>query len=118
MTFDTFFDHDHVECLTAERAMTLHPELSWEAIDKRFVFPRDGRDIICLQDLLLCIRLHDDGLQLDDVQYMEVAQCSVCRAILLPADEAYVDERTGDVLCDAHSRYDEVHGTYHKAIFG
>ena len=44
----------------------------------------------------------------------EIAYCSVCKRLLMHDDECYTDEDTGEPLCDKHSRYDEVKGTYHK----
>jgi len=117
MKFKTFFDYDQVECITVEAAKKEHPELDWEAVDKRFAFPRCGVDIMAVADLLLCVRLHEDGLTIEEVNYHEVAHCSVCRRVLLPDDEAYSDYKTGDCICDEHSRFSEADDMYHKVIF-
>jgi len=33
----------------------------------------------------------------------EICLCAVCKAVLLPDDEAYEDADTGEFLCDLHS---------------
>jgi len=128
MEFKTFFDYDNIECITVDDAKLEHPELDWEKVEARFAFPRGGRtdengiriggvNIIAVADLMLCVRLHRENLGIEEVNYFEVAHCSVCRRVLLPDDEAYSDAKTGNCLCTDHARFSETDDMYHKVIF-
>lgn len=116
----TFFDYDHVECVQLFIAKENFPHLNWEKIKKRFVYTmgsKDNVEVMTLADLNLCIRLQEEDLEIEDINYADVAHCSVCRKVLLPDDEAYTDEKTGDTLCDEHSAFNEETDNYKKAIF-
>jgi len=116
----TFFDYDYIECVQLFIAKENFPHLNWEKIEKRFVYTMGSEDeveVMTLADLNLCIRLFDEKLEIEDIPYHEVAHCSVCRKVLLPDDDAYTDEKTGDTLCDEHSVFNEATDNYKKAIF-
>lgn len=117
---ETFSDYDHIECVELSKAKIEYPELNWDKIEERFVYGMgkdEYMDVLTLADLNLCVRLHADKLEIEDINYEEVAWCSVCHMVLLPQDECYTDHHTGDPLCDGHSRFSETFDNYVKYIF-
>lgn len=118
----TFFDYDHVECVELSIAKKEYPHLDWNKIEKNFVrnvekFVVGSVKVMTLADLNYCIRLHEEKLDIDEVEYSFVGHCSVCRKVLLPDDAAYTDEKTGDTLCDEHAGYNEETDNYMKVLF-
>ena len=111
---NTFNDADNVTCVTLDDAKQKYPQLNWDKIEKRFVWDIEETFVMALADLKLCIKLEEQGLQIEDINYEDVAHCSVCGEVLLPDDEAYTDHATGDTLCDAHARFDEETNSYVK----
>ena len=109
-------DHDNVEIVRYVDARPFFPELDWESVANRFVFTIGVTEVICMKDLMFCVRACEEGNKWQDYNYSEVEHCSVCKAVLMPDDEAYTDEDTGDVICDAHSRLCEDENCYVKVI--
>tara|TARA_R110000772_G_C13310268_1_gene440054 strand:+ start:8926 stop:9282 length:357 start_codon:yes stop_codon:yes gene_type:complete len=116
----TFFDYDKIECVEVAIAKDTYPLLHWSKIIPRFAWGMgDDQDVnvLTLADLNICITLDKLGTNLDDYNYSDIVHCSVCRRVLLPDDEAYNDENSGDVLCTHHSIQNEVTGNYVKIVF-
>jgi hypothetical protein len=113
----TFFDYDHIECVTLEEAKNAHPNLPWQKIEARFSWGMGDRQevpVMTLADLNFCIKTDGD---FEEYNYFEVEHCSVCRRVLLPDDECYGDEKTGDALCEEHAVFNESTDMYRKKIF-
>jgi hypothetical protein len=117
MNIETFFDYDHIECVEVSKAKKAFPHLPWDKIEKRFSWGMGDRQqvgVMTLADLNLCIRVDGD---FEEYNYFEVEHCSVCRKVLLPDDECYGDEGTGDALCQDHAVFNEATDLYRKKIF-
>jgi hypothetical protein len=113
----TFFDYDWIECVTLEEAKKANPNLPWDKMEPRFVWGMGDNQqvtVMTLADLNFCIKV---GGEFEEYNYFEVKHCAVCRAVLLPDDECYIDFRTGEALCDHHSVFDEDTDMYRKKIF-
>ena len=113
----TFYDYDNIECVTMEEAKRAYPSLPWKKIEERFSWGMGDSqqvDVMTVQDLKFCVKV--DG-EYEGYEYSEVEYCSVCREILLPDDECYTDEKTGDPICEHHAVFNEVTGMYRKKIF-
>ena len=116
----TYFDSDKVEILKLSELFDNYPKL----LDNKFrddIYFKSWNinkiPVIALNDANLFMKLFKDDIVLNDINYTDVAICSVCRKVLLPDDECYEDNKTGDSLCTEHSFYDDVTGYYHKKIF-
>lgn len=108
-------DADGVELVETATAENDYPFLNWESVVNRFAWDnKDGVEVMTLGDLFLCVRLHEENLIIDDIEYADVVWCSVCGVVCLPDDEAYTDEETGLPLCGQHAEFNEETDMYRK----
>ena len=112
----TLFDSDNIEIVEIDEAKKHYPELEWDSMENLF-WEIGDHVVMAVDDLLACIEIKKRGLKFDEVCFEEIEVCSVCRKVLLPDDECYIDAKTGDSLCDEHSFYSESDEAYHKKIF-
>lgn len=111
----TFTDMDGIRVVTLKNARVQYPNLNWGKITKRFAWVSDKwGDILTVRDLNLCIRLNNEGLDIEDIEYTDVAWCEVCEKVLLPDDECYSD-KGGLAYCTIHCIFDEETGLYVKS---
>ena len=111
------YDYDQVPIVKELEARQEHFYLNWIRVSHRFRFDVNKVSVITLGDLKLCIRLFKENIEIKEVNYSECHNCSVCKKVLLPDDEAYTDHRTGDTCCTEHCYFSEKDNNYHKIIF-
>lgn len=134
-TLLTFFDADAIACVFVNEVLELFPKIdeftiSYPIGDGKFM----GRDfhsftwdigetmVMASSDLEYFItiyrrtveRCEKENIDLDDLDLSIICICSVCDELLFPDDEAYIDENTGEVLCDKHSVCNDDTGNYVK----
>ena len=107
-------EHPKAEQPAAEDAKVEHSYLNWDKVSHRFSWEIGDDLYMTVKDLDLCIKIYNEGLEIEDVEYLDVAWCSVCGTVLLPDEEAYTDHKTGEALCGYHSIFDEELNMYVK----
>ena len=112
----TFFDSDRIECIEVSLYKLVYSNLDWSDFANK-TWEINNILVMAFADFLLMLELYNTGLKLNDINYSDVAHCSVCRKVILPDDEAYSDLKTEQSLCGAHSFFDESIDAYRKRIF-
>ena len=128
----TFFDADNIPCVFVDEVLKTFPGI--EKFEVYYPANKGERDfnsfgwsigtenVMASADAELFIDMYNrtlkqcksENITLDDIAVCEVAICSVCDELLMPDDECYVDEYTGEPLCDGHSVTNEETGNYVK----
>lgn len=132
-----FFDADSIPCVFVDEMIQTFANIEdltvyYMGLQRDFnsfgwdMSTKDGSRteiVMAVADAMLFVELHrrigkeleKENLTFGEIDMSMVGICSVCDELLMPDDECYVDENTGEPLCDGHSRCNELTGNYIKS---
>lgn len=134
----TFFDIDSVPCVFVDEVLKIYPRIDeltvyYKGSQMNRTFYTFGWEISKLYgkkhlvmssvDVSLFISLYRRVIKhckeinepFEEVVLCEIAICEACNELLMPDDECYSDENTGEPLCDGHSAVNEMTGNYYNS---